>query len=450
MSFVPGTFIAPYSPTDTVIGIRTSSLDSVVNINVGNIQKILGEGNIVWIVNKDQTRITIPFNNETDAKSAITILNATLEQLLPNVRSKFGPIAIQAVPMTIIPITLANYIIAAGSNSLIQLQYYSVVDSGNVFGFGPGTIYIVQALATNDLSPAGRIASTGEKIILDFSSNKIVSYIHEGNKIFATNDSRVTASTSTYLNASDKSLITASGSQNIEARNFSILDVTNCNKVVVDNFCNLTLANCTNCTFNNITGNLSAFIFSNITVDKNQSKGLETQAVLNATNNEVLNAYIVSNRLSIPILAANLIKKLDNPITDANATFIIKAESSQLGIYSLTIQDKNGATLAIITSAYDGLEVSFSFNKVTGLFELNPIGVKEKVLLLTVGINGQTLFSSVLVPTPIYPTLAKLAVNGVDQVYGVGKDFTITGDSLTWVSTSYNLETTDVVKVTYI
>jgi hypothetical protein len=71
-------------------------------------------------------------------------------------------------------------------------------------------------------------------------------------------------------------------------------------------------------------------------------------------------------------------------------------------------------------------------------------GISEKDVLPVLA-NGQTLFT--LSTIPGNPNISLLNVNGLKANYGI--DYTIAGTTLTWLNTSYNLETTDRVEILY-
>lgn len=67
--------------------------------------------------------------------------------------------------------------------------------------------------------------------------------------------------------------------------------------------------------------------------------------------------------------------------------------------------------------------------------------------ILTVSSNGQTALT--LAATPKWGTAVALEVNGVSYLNGAGKDFTVSGTTLTWLNRQFQLATTDEVVAYY-
>ena len=67
--------------------------------------------------------------------------------------------------------------------------------------------------------------------------------------------------------------------------------------------------------------------------------------------------------------------------------------------------------------------------------------------VLTVSSNGQTAFT--LAATPKWGGAVRLEVNGVAYVNSAGKDFTVSGTTLTWLNRQFTLATTDEVVAYY-
>lgn len=67
--------------------------------------------------------------------------------------------------------------------------------------------------------------------------------------------------------------------------------------------------------------------------------------------------------------------------------------------------------------------------------------------ILTVSSNGQTALT--LAATPKWGTAVELEINGVSYLNGAGKDFTVSGTTLTWLNRQFTLATTDEVVAYY-
>lgn len=78
-------------------------------------------------------------------------------------------------------------------------------------------------------------------------------------------------------------------------------------------------------------------------------------------------------------------------------------------------------------------------------FQASVLGYSRVVEDVTVTTDGQTDFT--LTNTPYAPTVGntEMLVNGVTANYGA--EFTVTGTTLTWLNTSYPLDTTDEIVV---
>lgn len=66
---------------------------------------------------------------------------------------------------------------------------------------------------------------------------------------------------------------------------------------------------------------------------------------------------------------------------------------------------------------------------------------------LTVSSNGQTTFT--LPATPKATSKVKLFINGMLQIIGAGKDYTVTGDTLTWLNRHFSLDTSDELSIIF-
>lgn len=75
--------------------------------------------------------------------------------------------------------------------------------------------------------------------------------------------------------------------------------------------------------------------------------------------------------------------------------------------------------------------------------DLIPVGLTES---FTVTIGGQLSFT-ITVGTPASPTTAILVVQGQTREYGVTKDFTISGNIITWYNNDYTMQLNDLVQI---
>jgi hypothetical protein len=87
-------------------------------------------------------------------------------------------------------------------------------------------------------------------------------------------------------------------------------------------------------------------------------------------------------------------------------------------------------------------------NKVTALQLKNymdiPLGKTESFTATA----GQTLFT-ITVGTPLDPTIVRLYVNGQRREYGASKDYTISGNIITWYNNDYTMENGNLVQVDF-
>ena len=201
--------------------------------------------------------------------------------------------------------------------------------------------------------------------------------------------------------------------------------------------------------FSNLVGDFSSYDFNNVKVDRyDYNVGLVGSLTMVTSNAEVYTAFINENILEVPTLVSDIYATLTSPFTDVAVDFKIKVPLAGIGSNrTLTIKDSAATIIDTITSAHAGLTLVYSFNTVTGLFEKVTMSnglIKQDV---TVSSNGQTLFSNALPYIPTTPSSIILTVNGAKQTYST--DFTISGRSINWVSTDFDLETTDVVVVSF-
>lgn len=85
-------------------------------------------------------------------------------------------------------------------------------------------------------------------------------------------------------------------------------------------------------------------------------------------------------------------------------------------------------------------------NKVTALLLKNYMDVPVAKTESFTATAGQTSFT-ITVGTPTSPNVVKLAVNGQLREYGVTKDFTISGTTITWYNNDYTMQNSDLVQI---
>jgi hypothetical protein len=178
-------------------------------------------------------------------------------------------------------------------------------------------------------------------------------------------------------------------------------------------------------------------------VDKAGKPGIET---VSSINGEVIRPFINLATQLVPMLAASISKTLDTSLTTIRHEIVYQVPTAGLGVgKTLTIRDASSTILLIISDKHKGSIIRFAYNLTTNLFELYEEPFVRVPSPVVVGINGQTSFISALSYVPSDVTKTELYVNGKEQIYGV--DYTTSGTTLTWISTDFNLETTDILTI---
>lgn len=456
MAFNPTTFIHTYNPaTDAALVLKDTLGNRVVGFNVAAITKVaLEEKLIVIIVETASGKFdyNLQFETTTDAKNAQIALTTAINAMMANANLLGIGVSVVAAPQTIIAITLANYITLAGTNSLVPLQWYNISDAGNTFGIG--TNYYVWAMTNNDTKPSGFVGSTKAEFKIDMLTSLLLEFSDPINKTTVFNNSTiVTSGTCEDIFAVNNSNITATDSYALSASNGSTLIALNSNNIEVEDGANVSCDGLSNVKFRGITASLNnsyAGLFENVTIDKTQTLGKwewPPQPPLDLISKTSILAY--SDPINCKItsaLAASKTIDVINAFTDANAKFIFEVTPGLLGPYSITFRDHSLSTILVVDSAYDGATIELGFDKVLGDWILISVtNLQEKVLPLTVALDGQTAF--VLSTRSLEPTKSILTVNGLIQRYGY--DYTITNNVLTFINVDFALATTDLLKILY-
>ena len=446
-------FIKTYIPSDTCIVLQ----DSVGRVtNALNVCKYLDLGtttNVLWVTLSGNLKLNLPFDTTQHAQQAASALRNVLDSLYPNcaLQTPIPPLT----PYTTLTVTVTQYLVLITNSTVAAFQWYDISDPGNQFGLGVGEVYRVLPLTINDPYPEGTRLSNKEKIFLNFVDLRIEESLIEAQHLKTSGEGQITTDIySTFLTATNGGSIVSTNSNNIEANN-SLLSVDSCNNIKAEES-KVIIANSSEVILRSIQGvhgislDVSPYVFNDVQVDIGTSIGKQGREFINIDPNEVLYAYqrnIYQVILPSPLLIADLVKLLDNPFIFSNATFKFLITTTLNG-HSLTIQDKSGNPLKVITDAYLGREVSFIYNNQTGLFELEPIeSVTTKKINITVSSNGQTTFTGVTLYPPVYPTISILFINGVEQRYSI--DYYFNNSDLIWNSSSHILETTDRVELLY-
>mgnify|MGYP001440869528 CR=1 FL=1 len=115
---------------------------------------------------------------------------------------------------------------------------------------------------------------------------------------------------------------------------------------------------------------------------------------------------------------------------------------------------KNDHQHAVATAAAVGISNANAEGDSSSLARANhthqEIEVQEA--LTTEAISGDAALTDKLTNAPRTGSVVLAFLNGVQQEYGVGKDFTVTGDTLTWLAssgTAVDMAITDVLVVYY-
>jgi len=108
----------------------------------------------------------------------------------------------------------------------------------------------------------------------------------------------------------------------------------------------------------------------------------------------------------------------------------------------------------ISTAAAVGIVATDAEGDATSLARSNHTHKLQEVQesLTTEAISGDTALTDKLTAAPRTGSVVKAFLNGVQQEYGAGKDFTVSTDTLTWLAasgTAVDMEVTDVLVVVY-
>ena len=445
--YLNSNFIKSFTSTDTCIVFQDSTGRVTRTINVCKYLDLGSVNNILWITLSGNIKVNLDFSSSTQAQQAVVTLRSALDSLYPNCALQTP---VPSLPSSILSLTVNQYIAQIANSSFSLLQWYDVTDTNNVFGEGANSVFRVQTLTINDSYPKGIVLSTNKKIILNFTDLVEEESLLLSQHIITTGESQVSTDISSdYLTATNASSITSVNSHTIEADN-SIITVTNCSNIVAENS-RVILANSTRVEMREISGvstpvlDLSMYSFSNVQINIGNSIGKQGREDVNTTNNEVLNAYERYIYQQVPVLSDNLTKVLNSPFDSSSAIFKFIIPNTLNG-YTLTIKDFNGNVIASITDAYANKTVSFIFNNVTVLFELEQLEeTNQAATFLTVSTNGQTTFSNATSWNPSGTT--ELFINGIKQTYMT--DYYFNNSDLIWTNASFSLETTDIVELLY-
>ena len=448
MSFSAANFIISGAGTDKTIRFKDDNATPVGGLYVCNFKSVATEEETMIIRMTNEQEFTFTFISATEAKLAMTNLRAAVDNLLPNCAITV-PVATPTV--VAVPKTYVNFKIDFAANSLVANTVYQVTDAAGTLGLGAGFVFYTQFQTTNANSGVIKGFNVGFSSYydIDLNSNSVLSKNDPVGKIKIDGSVSNVSVVGTFSDSSifDSSLVANDCIANtIVGSNITANDINNSKFY---NCAGLILNDINDSVFSNLVGDFSSYDFNNVKVDRyDYNVGLVGSLTMATSNAEVYTAFINENILEVPTLVSDIYATLTSPFTDVAVDFKIKVPLAGIGSNrTLTIKDSAATIIDTITSAHAGLTLVYSFNTVTGLFEKVTMSnglIKQDV---TVSSNGQTLFSNALPYIPTTPSSIILTVNGAKQTYST--DFTISGRSINWVSTDFDLETTDVVVVSF-
>lgn len=455
--FASQSFLAPYLLTDTALVFVNSQGRRVRGVNVCKYLDSGVSSNVVWVLLEGDFKLELIFETSADAGNAANLLRSAIDSLQINCSLGGGSGPSPTPVAEPISISLSGYNSMVSSNTVVPLQWYDIIDINNLFGRGASKIYRCLALTTNDIYPQGIILSSNDKVVLDLTTNKILDEIVVKDDVVRLNGGNVILdATSNYIFSVNNSLVTAAVSENIYAHN-STLNVDTCSNITGYNS-NVSIYNSQNCTFSDVVLDLTSLgVFSDIIVNKTNSTGKEgvENIVLDSLVDRTVLAYQDRKFLKFAgTLNQDVILLVRNISAVVNADFTFYIDSlANLGSYTITVKDfASGDTIATLDTNYTGGSIEVKYDITTSKF-FTLAGVAEVSSKtknsITVISDNQTTFTNVLTYKPKFPSLSQLVVNGCVQEYGNSKDYTITNKTLYWISTDFNLNTTDKIFIIY-
>lgn len=456
MSYISSTFIAAYNAgTDTSIVLVDSVGNRVAGLNVAKITKVAQENKTILLVLESgggSAEFSLDFLSVADAQLGQVALTTAINTLYTNAIKLGLGVTIVSAPQTIEGKTLAQYITLAGSNGLVPLQWYNISDAGNTFGLG--TSYLLQALANNDTKPQGLVPSTRVTFQIDVIGTVVLGKNDPRYNFTTSNGGTITSDTlSRRLYAVNNALIDSTNSTNITAFDEAQLTVVDCDKVSAKNGAIVNIEGVSGVEFDGINANIGSALsglLSNIKIDPRTTIGAWEWPPEDPFGASSFEAYVDPIHYELQsAFSSNKVIPLKNKFVEANAMFSFKVNPGYLGSYTMTIQDESLATLLVIGAEYEGATIEFKWDKDYGDWVLGTIiDMPSKHTSLTVASDGQTTFT---LPTKaIEPTKARFYINGQLMSYGIGKDYTIANNTLTYLALDFATKTTDYLEITYI
>lgn len=123
---------------------------------------------------------------------------------------------------------------------------------------------------------------------------------------------------------------------------------------------------------------------------------------------------------------------------------LVDKEYVDISVSTSTVNNLSGLTDTNLSSLNSGDTLTYVNNTWVNLSTVN--------IYLNVSFDGQTYFSSQLPTQPSLPSQTECWVNGQKQRYGVIHDFVLSGSTsqdFVWVSSDFDLNTTDEINVKY-
>jgi hypothetical protein len=445
MAFSAATFIVATSPSDKVIRFQTIDSQIVGGMNVCVFDSLAFAENEMWVQFDGGDKIILTFSSATEVSTAAANLRAIIDSLYVNCA-----VTIPGPPTSpvVVSKTLAQFNIDRTGSALAPNTVYEINDLVNTFNLPVSGIFHVIVDKPDSRILRGVNIVTNSFVEMDFVLNKIVHLYDTVNDVEIRGDAAQYVPTGVVQHIIGRnSTIIADTVTKAKVEN-SIIYISNSSAVEIHECPGITLNNVTNSYFYGITGNYSALVLDKVRVDvRGRQSGKTGKEIISSTDMEIIYAFERYGRLVVPTLITSITKVLDSHFTTVETMFefVVPAAGIGAGI-DITVKDSAGAILTIINDKHAGkAPVKFIYNITSSKYELFEEVVEEHRTVVTVSSNGQTSFSNILPYNIIDVSRTDLYVNARKQFYGV--DYTITGRTITWISTDFPLETTDYIEI---
>ncbi len=442
MAFSAATFIVPYVNTDKVIRFQTTDSQIVGGFNVCVFDSLATAENEMWVQFDGGEKIILNFTSSVETTTATLNLRAVIDILFVNCELVVpGP----GPTPTIVPRTKAQFDIDRAGSALIPNTVYTVTDTLNAFTLPTPGVFVLIVDKADAHILRGINTIDGSLVHLNFATNKVASYVDTVNQniIHGGVETFLTTGMVDHVFGLNSTIIANTCSKMMVMN--SIVTISNSTDVHIDSCTGLTLNNVLRSRFHGVTGDQSAYAFTDCVIDSRIDKaGKPGEEMVSAIDGETIKPFINLATQVVPPLASSISKILDTSLMTVRHEIVYLIPTAGLGAgKQLTIKDSALTPLIIISDKHKGSIIRFLYNLSTNKFELYEEPFVRVPSPVIVGINGQTSFIGALPYIPSDVTKTELYINGKEQVYGV--DFTTSGTTLTWISTDFSLETTDIL-----